>query len=226
MRDLPCMRGHRGLEAFAAIDVIAKHVEARAGGRQQDRRRPAARARSRGRRRLRASGANSTAGVAPESAAASAGASRPSRTTARQCASTAGFSGAKSCPLPSPPAMSTTGRPMPSSAARVAATVVPFESLTNSTSATSRRAPSDAAGRGRRRAPQARLRRSWLRPKQAQGQRAHSRRCAGPPTRDRRSRAATRRRARATASPTRSTRPHSCSPCGTRAPNVCTRAPG
>ena len=39
-------------------------------------------------------------------------------------------SAAKSWPLPSPPAISTTGRSMPSSAACVAATVVPFESST------------------------------------------------------------------------------------------------
>src|SRR5258707_460873 len=78
-------------------------------------------------------GANSIAGVAPESAAASAGASRPSSTTARQCASTAALSGAKSCPFPSPPAISTTARSMPSRAASVAATVVPLESLTNNT---------------------------------------------------------------------------------------------
>ena len=78
-------------------------------------------------------GANSTGACTPDSAAAMAGASRPSSTTARQCISTLAFSGAKSWPLPSPPAISTTGRSMPSRAAWVAATVVPLESLTNKT---------------------------------------------------------------------------------------------
>ncbi len=75
----------------------------------------------------------STAASSRRARARCAGASRPISSTARQCASTAARSGAKSCPLPSPPAISTTGRPRPSSATCVAATVVPFESSMNST---------------------------------------------------------------------------------------------
>ena len=69
----------------------------------------------------------------PASARAISGASRPISSTARQSASTADLSGRKSWPLPSPPAISTAGRSMPSSAACVAPTVVAFESSMNST---------------------------------------------------------------------------------------------
>lgn len=57
------------------------------------------------------------------------GPSWPISSTARAWRDTTGISGEKSWPLPWPPAISTTGWPMPSSAATVAPTLVPLLSL-------------------------------------------------------------------------------------------------
>ena len=223
MRGLPCMCGNGGLEALAALDVIAEHVEARARRRQQHgiaglaraiarATAPRARARLHDRR---------CAGSAARSPAHRGRAAPPRGNAPRPPA----FSGAKSCPLPSPPAMSTTGRPMPSSAASVAATVVPLESLTNSTSAMSATRsircgkPWNAAS-----AASSRVDLGHRRGERQGGERVQ--RVVPPDERElvgRRS--AARRRARATARPGRSTSPHSCSPSGTPAPKVCTRDP-
>ena len=59
-----------------------------------------------------------------------AGASLPINTACRTLLRNAAASGAKSWPLPSPPAMSTSGPDRPDTAARVAPTFVPLESST------------------------------------------------------------------------------------------------
>ena len=96
-------------EYLGAVRVIVEHVEAGAGRRQQHditrlrrRQKPARTASS-------MLSARSTGTPAPASAAAISAPSRPISTTARACCATAGFSGLKSWPLPSPPAISTTG---------------------------------------------------------------------------------------------------------------------
>ena len=63
----------------------------------------------------------------------SARASRPISSTCVACARTAGASGAKFCPLPSPPRISTAFFDRPFSAATVAPTLVPLESSSQST---------------------------------------------------------------------------------------------
>jgi hypothetical protein len=68
------------------------------------------------------------------SAARSAGASRPISSTALAWRRTGSANGAKSCPLPSPPAISTQRLPRPLSAATVAPTLVPLLSSIHSTS--------------------------------------------------------------------------------------------
>ena len=64
----------------------------------------------------------------PSSAAAMAGASRPMSTARLTLPRNAAASGAKSWPLPSPPAMTTSAPGRPFTAAIVAPTLVPFES--------------------------------------------------------------------------------------------------
>ena len=71
--------------------------------------------------------------VVPASARSIAGASRPISSTARQCASTASAAARSPVPCRRRRRSARPGRPRPASAARVAATVVPFESSTNST---------------------------------------------------------------------------------------------
>lgn len=74
----------------------------------------------------------------PCSAARICGASRPISTTARAWRATGAASGEKSCPLPSPPRMTTRRRsaPRPARAATVAPTLVPLLSSKYSTSRT------------------------------------------------------------------------------------------
>ncbi len=124
---------HEFRKALAALDVAVELVEARAGRRQQhgvaglgQRHRPLDRG---GERCLRFPRAR----VCHRARARSA--ERPGRSAgprgSRQ--STDDLSGRKSCPLPSPPAISTAGRSMPSSAACVATMVVAFESSMKAT---------------------------------------------------------------------------------------------
>ena len=82
--------------------------------------------------------ASTSATPAPCSAARINGASRPIRTTARAERATGAASGEKSCPLPSPPRITTRRRsaPRPDSAATVAPTLVPLLSSKYSTPAT------------------------------------------------------------------------------------------
>ena len=64
----------------------------------------------------------------PSSTRASSSASRPISTAWRTLPRKAAASGVKSWPLPSPPAISTSGPGMPATAASVAPTLVPLES--------------------------------------------------------------------------------------------------
>jgi hypothetical protein len=65
----------------------------------------------------------------PASAVSMSPASRPNNTVVRTLPRKASASGVKSWPLPSPPAMTTSGPARPPTAASVAPTLVPFESL-------------------------------------------------------------------------------------------------
>ena len=122
-------RAHRGGEHLAPMVVVAKHVEARAGRRQEH-------GVARGARRpprpppRRAWSARVRWGTPPR--ARPRWPARPCRssTACRTLLRKAAASGAKSWPLPSPPAISTSGPGMPDTAARVAPTLVPLESST------------------------------------------------------------------------------------------------
>ena len=131
-------------------------VEARAGRRQQH---GVAGLRERDRardRRLERAAASRRAHAVPASARAICGASRPISSTARQRASTARRSGAKSWPLPSPPAISTTGRAEALERGQRRADVRALRVVDVQHAAARRRsAPSGAAGRGTRRARRA-----------------------------------------------------------------------
>ncbi len=110
------VRAHARREALAALDVVGELVEARAGRRQHDGVAGLRRASS-----PRATAASSVPGVSTGTAAPSSAARDPRRVAADQQHGAAvrvdrRRSGAKSWPLPSPPAISTTGRPRPSSA--------------------------------------------------------------------------------------------------------------
>ena len=105
----PAARARAWTKRSPRSHVVAEHVAARAGRRQQHR---VARPRERDTRDrhgvARASPRGSTSTPAPRSARSISGASRPMQhDRARMLRATAGTSGEKSCPLPSPPAIST-----------------------------------------------------------------------------------------------------------------------
>ena len=170
--------------------------------------------------------ANSIGASAPDSAAAITGASRPSRITARQYLTTSALSAAKSWPLPSPPAISTAGRPRPSSAACVAATVVPFESLTNRTPPISA-TRSIRCGRPRNAASAAMTLPSIFATVDVRASAASALSALCRPTSARSLAASSSAPPRASQDAAlRCTRPQSSSASGTPAPNVCTMCPG
>ena len=118
---------HRGREHVAALRVVAKHVEAGARRRQQHRVAGLRESRRGTHRLLHVS--TRAVWQMPASAVSMSPASRPNNTVVRTLPRNAAASGVKSWPLPSPPAITTSGPASPLTAASVAPTLVPLESL-------------------------------------------------------------------------------------------------
>ena len=120
----------RGGNTVAALRVVAEHVEARAGRRQQHRVAGLRGGRRRGRPPPAASRCATGAHTPRKAALEARRIARRSAPRGAPCRGTRRRAALKSWPLPSPPAIMTSGPAMPATAASVAPTLVPLESST------------------------------------------------------------------------------------------------